>query len=220
MNYNELINYLFTIADTKFAAFSKTISNSEYLVMGIKNPVLRQIIKDNINNNELRTTDFIIGKYLEVDFIYFGLSLSRLKTVEEQLDFIINNIKYAKSWVITDCITTFIKKTTYIEFYDKFIKLYNTEYLYERRMAYVLALKQYKNKDILNILPLIRLNEEYMVMMSEAWLLSVMAICYEDEIYNYLANCSDLTLKRKTISKICDSFRFSKESKEHFKELR
>ena len=87
-------------------------------------------------------------------------------------------------------------------------------------MAYILALKQYRDKRILDVLSYIKTNEEYMVMMAEAWLLSVIALSFEDEIFEYLSNSNDITLKRKTISKICDSFRFTNESKERFKMLR
>ena len=87
-------------------------------------------------------------------------------------------------------------------------------------MAFVLGLKFYKDERVLQTLPYIKENEDYMVMMAEAWLMATIAICFEDEIYEYLVKCKDLTLKRKTISKICDSFRFSDESKNRFKELR
>ena len=66
----------------------------------------------------------------------------------------------------------------------------------------------------------IKPNEKYMVMMSEAWLMATIAISYPDEIYNYLAKCDDITLKRKTISKISDSYRFDEDAKNRFKSLR
>ena len=87
-------------------------------------------------------------------------------------------------------------------------------------MAYILALKQYRDDRVLKILPLITLNEEYMVMMAEAWFLSVLALSFEDEVFSYLKNLDDLTLKRKTISKISDSYRFDISSKDRFKSLR
>jgi 3-methyladenine DNA glycosylase AlkD len=59
-----------------------------------------------------------------------------------------------------------------------------------------------------------------MIMMAEAWLLATIAISYQDEIYDYLSKCQDQTLKRKTISKICDSFRFNEYAKNRFKSLR
>ena len=78
------------------------LSNSEYISIGVKNPALRQIVKDHIKDDELVLEDFKIGKYLEVDFIYFGLALSRLHTIDKQLEFLKQNIKKAKSWSITD----------------------------------------------------------------------------------------------------------------------
>ena len=59
-----------------------------------------------------------------------------------------------------------------------------------------------------------------MVMMSEAWLLQSIAIKYPDEVFNLLTTLEDEKLKLKTISKICDSFRFNMEAKEKFKTLR
>lgn len=220
MTYQELLTHLFSISDKKFASFSKSISNSSYEVIGVRNPALRAIIKEHKNDVELLTDDFVLGKYLEVDFIYFGLSLSREKNINSQLKFLKEKIHLAKSWIITDCSSSFLKKTSFDAFYDFFIDMYQRKNIYERRMAYVLALKQYKDERIKEILPLIKVEEEYMVYMAEAWLLSVIALTYEDDVFDYLAKTDDLVLMRKTISKICDSYRFDEKSKNRFKELR
>lgn len=220
MNYNRLLKELEKISDKRFAEFSKSLQNSDYIVIGVQNPKLRELIKLYKDDEELKLDDFILGEYLEIDFIYFGLALSRLKRIDDQLDFLINNIKYAKSWVITDCVTTFIKKCDFDSFWSFFLKLYYTKYTYERRMAYVLGLKHYKDKRILQILKYINKNEEYMVMMAEAWLLATIAIDYSDEIYQFLFDLDDINLKRKTISKMCDSRRIDEETKNKFKLLR
>jgi 3-methyladenine DNA glycosylase AlkD len=220
MNYIELKEYLLSKADKKFSEFSKTLSNSDYKVIGVKNPILRDLVKAHIKDEELKTEDFEIGEYLEVDFIYFGLNLSRLKNVDDQLEFLKNNIKKAKSWGITDTVSTYIKKHSFDKYFDFFKKLYKSKYTYDRRMAYILGLKHYKEEDILKVLNHINLNEEYMVMMAEAWLLATVAITYSKETLNFLSECSDDTLKRKTISKINESFRIEPELKEQFKALR
>ena len=220
MKYIELEKHLFNISDQKFADFSKSLSNSEYISIGVKMPILRQIIKEHIKDEELKTKDFVLGKYLEVDFIYFGLSLSRFKTIDEQLDFIKEKGKIAKSWVITDTIVTYFKKFSFDKYWDFFLKMYQSKYTYDRRIAYVLGLKQYKDHQIIKILNYINKNEEYMVMMGEAWLLATMAISEETPVFEFLKNTDDIVLKRKTISKICDSFRFNEESKNRFKSLR
>ena len=211
MKYKELEEYLFSNRDQKFALFSKSLSNSDYISIGIKNPILKDIIKKHKDDLELKLEDFILGKYLEIDFIYFGLSLSRLNTIDEQLLFLKNNIKNAKSWAITDCIPSFLKKLPFDKYYDFFLNTYNSNNTYEERISYVLGLRYYKEKEVLKIIPLIKLNKEYMVMMAEAWLLSVIAITYPIDVFEYLKNTSDIALKRKTISKICDSRRIEEE---------
>lgn len=220
MNYKDLEQYLFNISDKKFADFSKSLSNSDYISIGVKNPVLRSIVKDRINDKELKLEDFDLGKYLEVDLIYFSLALSRRKDIDAQLKFLEDNIYKAKSWAVTDCITTYIKKLTFEKYWSFFKNNHNSKYTYTRRMSYVLGLKVYKEKEILEILSHIRENEEYMVMMAEAWLLATMAILYPEEVYNFLKATNDITLKRKAISKVVESFRIDDKAKERYKSLR
>lgn len=220
MKYKELEQHLFKIADKKFADFSKTLSNSDYISIGVKNPVLRSLIKEHLIDEELKLDDFELGKYLEIDFIYFGLGVCRLKNIDEQLLFLKENIKKAKSWAITDTVSTYIKKCTFEKYWDFFISLHDSSFTYDRRMSYVLGLKFYKDNCVLDVLRYLKPNEEYMVMMAEAWLLATIAITFPNEIYLYLKNCDDLSLKRKTISKLNESFRISDDYKNKFKSLR
>lgn len=220
MTYKELEKYLENNANKKFAEFSKTVSNSEYLVFGVKNPVLREIVKEHVKDEEMRLEDFKTGKYLEIDFIYFGLALSRCKNIDEQLEFLKQNIKNAKSWAITDTASTYLKKLTFDKYWSFFLSLVKSPFTYDRRMAYVVGLKLAKDKNILNVTKYIKKDDEYMVMMGEAWLLATVAIYYPNEIYDYLLKCDDFTLKRKVISKMVDSFRIDNATKERFKGLR
>ena len=220
MTYKELDKYLQENGNKKFAEFSKTVSNSEYLVFGVKNPVLRQIVKEHVKDIEMRLDDFKTGKYLEIDFIYFGLGLSRIKNIDEQLDFLKQNIKKAKSWAITDTASTFLKKLTFDKYWPFFLSLVKSPYIFDRRMAYVVGLKLTKDKKILDVTKYIKKDDEYMVMMAEAWLLATAAIHYPNEIYEYLLKCEDLALKRKVVSKMVDSFRIDEATKKRFKGLR
>ena len=220
MKYQELEKQLFEISDKKFADLSKSLSNSDYISIGVKNPALRQIVRDHVEDDELNLNDFDLGKYLEVDFIYFGLALSRLHTINEQLEFLREHIRKAKSWAITDCVQTYLKKSDFDIFLNFFKDLHNSKYTFERRFCYVFGLKHWKNPRILEIFPLILNNEEYMVMMAEAWLLATIAIEFPDQVFDYLTSINDIALKRKTISKMCDSIRIAQEQKERFKTLR
>lgn len=220
MNYKQLERHLFEISDKKFADFSKSLSNSDYISIGVKNPILRQIIKNEKDDVGLLLEEFELGKYLEVDFIYFGLALIRCKTLADQLSFLEENIKNAKSWAITDCVATYLKKSDFDTFLEFYKRLHKSSHTFERRFCYIFALKHWKNPRILEIFPLLTHDEEYMVMMAEAWLLATIAIEYPDEVFEYLRNSNDLPLQLKIISKMCDSFRISDIQKARFKTLR
>lgn len=220
MTYKELVEHLFEIRNQKYADFSKSLSASDYISIGVKNPVLRQITKEHKNDSELKIDDFELGKYLEVDFIYFGLALSRFSKIEEQLDFLRKEIRKAKSWAITDCVTTFLKKSTFEQFEKFYNELHKSKHTFERRFCYVFGLKHSKNHRILDIFLKITLHDEYPVMMAEAWLLATIAIDFPDEVFKFLKEINDIQLRRKTIQKMCDSFRISNEQKSRFKALR
>lgn len=220
MKYEELIQELFDKADKEYASFTKPLSNSDYEVIGIRIPDVKKIVKDHILDEELNVDDFVLGKYLEIDLIYFGLALSRIDKMEDKFKFLKKEIRKAKSWSITDTIPYYLRKCTYEEFWSFFLEAHKSKYTYERRMAYVLGLHFYKDERIIDVLSYINNDEEYMVMMSEAWLLATVAIKKPNEVYSFLKNTDDATLKRKTISKIVDSFRISEENKTKFKSLR
>lgn len=220
MTYQELVNYLFSIQDKRHAEFSGSLSNSEYITIGVKNPILRNIIKEHYKDNDLRLEDFECSKYLEVDLVYFGIGLKRCKTIEDQLDFLDKNIKYAQSWAVTDTINHSIKKCTFDLYWQFFLKHYNNKHIYTRRFSYIFGLMFYKDERILQIFNYLNEFDEYMVMMAEAWLLATIAIVYPQQVFELLSNLKDQKLKLKTISKICDSFRFTEKQKNRFKTLR
>ena len=220
MKYSQLEKYLLSIKDAKFADFSKSLSNSDYISIGVKNPLLRSFIKEHETDSELKLEDFEIGKYLEIDFIYFGLALSRAKSIEEQFEFLSSNMKNGKSWVLTDCSQTYMKKCDFNTFLKFFKTMIKSKYVYDRRFAYVFAIKFAKFLEIPGVFRLIQKNEDYMVMMAEAWFLATAAIYFSDEVYAYLKSLDDNVLKRKTISKICESYRIREEDKERVRQLR
>lgn len=220
MTYYELIEYLFSIQDKKHAEFAGNLSNSDYVTIGVKNPILRDIIKEHYQDTDLCLDDFEHSKYLEADFIYFGVGLKRCKIMEEQLEFLDKNIKYAQSWAITDTINHSLKKCPFDLFWKFFLTHYNSDHIYTRRFSYVLGLMFYKDEKILQIFDYLNEFDEYMVMMAEAWLLQTIATVYPEKVFDLLQTLKDEKLKLKTISKISDSFRFADEQKEHFKSLR
>ncbi len=220
MNYSTFKSLLFENKDEDYAYFSGKLSNSDYQVIGVRTPILDKIIRANYLDNELNPELFEYQKYQELAIAYFAFNLLRRNSSVEQLQFLEENIYKARSWAVTDTLGKYMKKCHYEQYFEVYKSLYKKKDTYSRRFAYVLGLKFYHDKRILNVLNYLTLEEEYMVLVAEAWLLSCIAIKYPHEIFEFLKNLNDIKLKRKTISKISDSYRFSKEQKDKFKSLR
>ena len=220
MKYNELLDLLLSMRDEKYAAFQKPLCNSDYEIIGIRIPVLKKIAKEHYKDKDLDMSLFEHHHYLEVEMIYFIFGMLQNKSIDDKLNFILENVKYADSWMITDTPNGYLKDLDFERYFEFFKKTYLSNHVFTRRIAYILGLKVYRDNRILQILELLKDDQEYMVTMGQAWLLASMAICYPEEIYNYLNESKNITLRKKTISKIVDSFRISDEYKIKFKGLR
>lgn len=220
MDYFAFKKLLFDSADNKNMEFAKKVFNTSYKIVGLMTPTLKRIIQEHYKDEDLNLSDFELGEYQEIDIAYLVIALKRAKTYKEQMEFLKNNLYFVKGWAVTDVLNQYLKKATFAEyfpFFEHFAKCKNT---YEVRFAYIGMLKHYDSQDIEKIVPFLRYNEEYMIMMAEAWLLATIAIKDSDFVYGLLKNMDDVVLRNKTISKMNDSFRISKEDKVRFKTLR
>lgn len=220
MNYKLLKSEFFKQKDAKYAEFSKSLANSDYEFIGVRSPILKDFIKRHYDDFTLDFENFELGKYFEIDTFYFISHIKRLNTLKEQLDYIAKNSRYMLGWSVTDTCPQYLKNINYEEYESFYLKTYNSKYTYTRRVAYVIGLKIVRDRRILNLLDKFTLNEEYMVMMGEAWLLATIAIIYPLEVLDYLKSIDDKVLIRKTISKIVESYRVKEEYKNLFKQLR
>lgn len=221
MKYIEFKQKLYSMKDEKFQEFSSSLSGSNLLLIGVRIPLIKEFVKKEKDDYELKLSDFELTESIELTLSYFLLSLLRLKTNEEQLVFLDNNLQYANGWIITDCLPQYLKKLTFKEYYPYFINFSSSKETYKRRASYVIAMKFYKNQDSLSFLNFIKTDSEYYVMMAQAWFLATMAIFHHNDVYQTLLRKDlDLTLKLKTISKISDSYRITNENKEKYKQLR
>jgi len=162
-----------------------------------------------------------LDETLELTTLYFVINLKRLKTYDEQMKFLDKKIKYAKSWAITDCLSQFFKKQKRDIFNLYFKKWSKSHDIYRKRFAFVNAMKFYKDDDIKIFLDAVDNDDHYYVMMAEAWFLATAAITHKNEVLNLLKQDKySASLRRKTISKISDSFRISENDTKEFKQIR
>ena len=220
MDYFALKKLLFDSADNKNMEFAKKVFNTSYKIIGLMTPTLKKLIQEHYKDEDLKLSDFEVGEYQEIDIFYLVTALKRAKSYKEQMEFLKKNLYFVKGWAVTDVLNQYLKKATFAEYFPYFEHFAKCKSTYEARFAYIGMLKHYESPEIERIVPYIRYNEEYMIMMAEAWLLATIAIKHSDFVYSLLKDMDDEVLKKKTISKMVESYRISKEDKERVKALR
>ena len=196
---------------------------TDHLILSshVTTPHLKAVCKKAFSQNfdiTLLNTD----ELLEYQLSFFIMGLMSFSKFKDQLDFIYNNSYRAKSWMTTDICNQYYKKMSFDEFVPYFNKLKKMKGVYQRRFAYVIALKFVKDENnssflIKNIVK----SDEYYVYMAESWLLAEIAVYHYELVKDFLISSDALiVLKKKTISKILDSFRIDDDKKEEIKIIR
>lgn len=193
--------------DLKYKEFTIKITLSKYPILGIRIPVLRQLVK------KINYDDFIkessLNTYEEV--MLLGMLIPKIKDETKRLKAIKKYIKYIDCWSLCDTFCSnlkFIKKDLdkYYSFIISYLSKSKTYYI---RFGLVMLLKYAKEErfwdDILNKLLLIT-NNDYYVQMAMAWLLSEMAVYNKARIISYAQNINPV-VKKMLYQKMKDSYR-------------
>ena len=221
--YQEFINYLYALSDDKYKKFNDKIVMTKYKTIGVRVPILRNIAKE-ISKSDFKNL-FEFTKKTDIFEVVFieGVLYSYIKDFDQVKTLIFDYSKRIDTWALTDMISSSLKiikknKNNSLDLIDKLIK---EEYVFSKRLGYILLLNYYMDKEYLNLIfdyIIKEKSENYYVKMGIAWLLSIMYIKFPNETYEFLkiGKLDEFTL-RKTISKINDSYRVNKETKEKLK---
>lgn len=223
-NYNEFINYLFTLQDLKYKEFHRKLILSNNLI-GIRTPILKEIAKK-ISKGDYKTFIKLNKHEIYEEIIIHGLIIGYLSDFNESLSLLDNFIPYVDNWAINDIVCAnmkIFKKYQEIGF-NKILNYIESNNPFQIRIGIVLLLNFYTNDKyidkIFDIVDNIH-NDNYYVRMANAWLLSICYIKYKEKTYNYLLNNDlDKFTFNKAISKICDSKRVDIKDKEKLKKIR
>ena len=181
----------------------------------------KELIKRKVDVSFLK--DIVLEKQ-EYHRTYFQVSLGNLNSVDEQFLFLENNFSLLQDWWHVDQLQQFIKKDLTLDYAYKKAKEYiQSDLPFVRRWAYVMFMPTLvKDKNSFDkLVSLLKDDNEYYVIMAEAWLISYMAIYYPEKTLKYIKSCPlNYNIIGRAIQKICDSFRISDEYKNKFKELR
>lgn len=221
MKSSELIKILKENEDIEYKKFSERIIDTNYPMIGVRTPILKKLSK-NVSKDILELNN---EKYYEEVLLKLFV-ISNIKDKEEYDKFFNKYIYKIDCWSLCDSFVTaskIIKKNK--EYYFNVVEeLLKDDYLFAVRVGLVILLNYYVEEEYLSkIFDLVdNINrEEYYIKMAIAWLLSICYIKYPKETSKYLDNTKidDFTYN-KTISKICDSYRIDKETKQELKKKR
>ena len=221
MKSSELIKILKENEDIEYKKFSERIIDTNYPMIGVRTPILKKLSK----SMSLDVLELNNEKYYEEVLLKLFV-ISNIKDKEEYDKYFNKYIYKIDCWSLCDSFDTaskIVKKNK--EHYFNVVKeLLKDDYLFAVRVGLVILLNYYVEEEYLSkIFDLVdNINrEEYYIKMAIAWLLSICYIKYPKETSKYLDNTKidDFTYN-KTISKICDSYRIDKKTKQELKKKR
>lgn len=223
---NKINELLLTYQDKNFKNFNNKIINTNYPMIGVKTPYLKKIAKDNIRNYK---EYFKLPHSYYEEYMIHGFMLGYLNLpFDELIKYIDEYIDMINCWSMVDSIVSnlkIFKKNVDNVFviakeYIKSKKEFRVRFGYCILLVYFI---NYKNEKYIDeIIELCnKPQEKYYVQMMIAWLLSVFYIKFKEKGISFIKdNKLDNFTHNKTISKICDSYRVTKEEKELLKSLR
>ena len=208
--------------DKDYKSFQeKLIPNSN--ILGIRNPDLKLIAKEYINNNDYSILNRDLF-YHEEKMVYMYM-LSFMKDPNKVYEYLDRFVSKIDNWAVCDSLMNIklIRKHREL-FHNLVIKYKNSNKEFEARFVLILLFSHYMIEEyldeIFDIAEAISVNDYY-AKMGLAWLLSECFIKFRDYTLTRFTNLKiDNFSYNKAISKICDSYRVSKEDKDYLKTLR
>jgi len=179
--------------------------------------LIRQYVKQKADVSALRPH---ILEEQQFHRIYYYVTLEQMKSVEDRMTFIHENLLFS-DWWHTDQVISYVADLefdTALHYAKDYIK---SEDPFIRRWGYVLFISRLCKGHAAQLLPLMKDDEEYYVQMAQAWLIAELTVHEPALVHQWLSqNNLKYNINGKAIQKVCDSFRISDEWKEQFKALR
>mgnify|MGYP000033829909 FL=1 len=215
----EFLEILEGLKSEKLAAFSqKLIKNPE--ILGVKTPELRRLAKQNFARLNLEQIA-AYEPFFHEEFMLKGFLIMLIKDDEVKFKLASEFIKTMPNWAVTDGFEPKFASACYIDALLKQALGSNLEY--EKRFFYVYFMRNFV------ALPLERFfeicaeekDERYYVQMAAAWCLAEVFIKFDGAGQQLLESgrLSKFT-HNKTISKIRDSYRVTKDVKDALLKLK
>ena len=217
----QVLTWLLNEHEEDYQKFSSSLLPNVNNVLGVRIPKLRQYAKTLVKQDYESFLDHA-GKYME-ESMFQGMIIGLIKELPEQkLTRIKNFIPKIDNWAVCDTFCSGLKfaKDNQQLVWDFIIPFVNSNEEYEVRFALVMMLNYFVNEEYIEkVLKLIQTvnHEGYYAKMGAAWALSICYIKFPDKTYPYIESLQNQEIKIKSVRKICESLRISKEEKARIK---
>ena len=217
---------LFAQTDNGYRIFSeKIIPDTRYKMLGVRVPVIREIVKDAVKKGDF--ISFLIENHLYYEeYFAHGLLLSAIKGETEFYKALNAFLPLIDNWAICDGVAASIKKQAKNRelLYSNVLIWLKSDKIYTVRFGIVCLMNYFiedgYTDEILRLITDIK-SDEYYINMAIAWLLSVMLVKrYEQTIPLIESKTLAPFIHNKTIDKARDSFRIDEKTKIYFKSLK
>lgn len=203
--------------EDRYREFSSSLIPGVDNILGVRIPKLRNFAKRLVKYDYEPFLDHAC-KYMEETMLQ-GMLIGLIKeTPEEKLKRIKKFLPKITNWSICDsfcCGLKFCKENQKLV-WEFICPLINSKHEYDVRFALVMMLTYFIDEDyITQVLKKISevTHEGYYAKMGAAWAVSICYIKFPKETTKLLETLKDQELKQKSIRKICESYKATKEEK-------
>ncbi len=217
-DYEAFISFLKRQGDSKYKAFHSRLTTTKYEILGLTVPMQRKIAKEISKGDILSFLVCTKDVYYE-EVMIKGFILASIKEKKELLKYLDSYVSLIDNWAICDGFCNSLKMVTqdkefWFSYFSNYLK---SKEEFRIRVALIVFLSFYVVEPYIDaIFKLVDTIDVdmYYVNMGIAWLLCECFTKYRDKTLRYLVKSKVNTFTfNKTISKIRDSYRVTKEDK-------
>ncbi len=216
------------MADEKYREFhSRLIPGVETVLYGVRVPDLRKLARQLTKEDWREFVELTKDSSVYEFNMLCGMVCALAKCdFEEKLEYVEKFIPSINNWAVCDIVCGDLKdvKDHQERMYEFIMPYLESQKEYEVRFAVVILMQYFVTdkyiNDVLKIYDDIR-HKGYYVKMAVAWGISICYVKYRDITLEYLASCNldDFTYN-KSVQKMIESFRVSREDKEMLRSMK
>lgn len=195
--------------------------------LGISIPVLRKIAKKIAKEDYKYFIENMEDTYLEYQLLKVMVLGYAKDNIKEIIKYFKLLVPIVHDWCVCDtlCQGLKISKTYQKEFWDEIVNLAKKDDEYSQRIAAVLILSHYLNEQYIDkVLEIVKdlTFDAYYTKMGVAWCIATAYAKFPEKTYKFMLENKDLDtwVYNKSIQKMIESFRVTKEDKEKLKLLK